>query len=136
MSKEKQAEAYLKEAELTLKSTKAIFQTSSNTGDKLWAQVIKNGYDALEQAASAAIAQKDKEIPRRHPAKINKFIELQNLDNQLEKSLLKWLQRRSQAQYVDIKGGEVKIPHNLFDKEDAEKIIEDVKKVIDKVKTN
>jgi len=66
-SKEKQAEAYLKEAELTLKSTKAIFHTSSENGDQLWAQVIKNGYDAIEQAASAAIAQSEEETPTTPP---------------------------------------------------------------------
>jgi len=131
MSSEEQAEAYLKEARLTLESTRAIYNTATETGRNLWAQVIKNGYDAIEQAASAAIAAEGEDIPRRHPAKINQFIELHEVPEDLRESLLEWLRRRSDAQYVDIRGDQMNIPHNLFDHDDAERILEDAKSTIE-----
>ena len=135
MSAEEQAEAYLNEAELTLESAQAIYNTASETGNKLWAQVVKNGYDAIEQAVSAAIAAEGEDIPRRHPAKINTFLEIHSPSQELADSLLNWLRRRSEAQYVDIRGDQVNIPHNLFDKDDAEQILEDAESVIELVES-
>jgi hypothetical protein len=54
-----QARAYLKEALLTLESAKAIFKNSSDK-KPLWSQVVKNCYDAMEQAISAAIRLKER----------------------------------------------------------------------------
>jgi HEPN domain-containing protein len=135
MSAEEQAEAYLNEAELTLESAQAIYSTASETGNKLWAQVVKNEYDAIEQAVSAAIAAEGEDIPRRHPAKVNTFLEIHNPSQELADSLLNWLRRRSEAQYVDIRGDQVNIPHDLFDKDDAEQILEDAESVIELVES-
>lgn len=120
MSSDEQATAYLREAALTLQSARTIFDAEA-PGDPLWAQVVKNAYDAIEQAVSAAIAAEEEPIPRRHPAKINAFLDLYDL----EERLLTWLRRRSDAQYVDIRGDEVTIPHEQFDESDAERILED-----------
>ena len=70
MSSEQQAEAYVKEAELTLESAEAIYNSAEESGESLWAQVVKNGYDAIEQAVSAGIAAENEAIPRNHPGKI------------------------------------------------------------------
>lgn len=78
MSSEEQAEAYFEEAELTLESAEAIYNSAEESGENLWAQVVKNGYDAIEQAVSAGIAAENEAIPRNHPGKINTFIESTN----------------------------------------------------------
>lgn len=130
---EKQGEAYLREAELTLSSAKAIFR-SADKGDEMWAQVVKNAYDAMEQAASGAIAKKGKKVPRDHPAKIKKFIDLAEPGEELTERLFQWLGKRSDAQYVDFKGSKVMIPHELFDRTDAKEIIDDADKVINYIK--
>lgn len=131
MSSEEQAEAYMEEARLTFQSARAILDSE---GDDLWAQVVKNAYDAIEQAISAAIAAADERIPRDHPAKVGTFIDLYDPDEDLEKALLYWLRRRSESQYVDIRGDEINIPHELFDRADAEEIMADAEAVLDRVK--
>lgn len=133
MSAQEQAEAYLNEARLTLESAQAIYNTATETGNQLWAQVVKNGYDAIEQAVSAAIAADGEDIPYQHPAKINTFLELHDPPQALADALLEWLRRRSDAQYVDIRGDNVNIPHTLFDRHDAEQILEDANAVIELV---
>jgi HEPN domain-containing protein len=130
MSSEEQADAYLEEAKLTLASAQAIFQTAEKSGDELWAQVVKNGYDAIEQAVSAGIAAEDEAIPRNHPGKINTFIELYAPRKEIEEILLHWLQRRSSSQYVDIRGDRLNIPHEQFTREDASQILDDVEIVL------
>lgn len=129
MSTEEQAIAYLEEATLTLEAAKAI-AAAVTASRQLWAQVVKNGYDAIEQAASAAIAAQGHAVPRRHPAKINTFIDLYDLDSDLEDRLLYWLRRRSESQYVDIRGDEITIPHELFDQTDAEAILADADRIL------
>ena len=129
MSTEDQATAYLEEATLTLEAARAIAEAAT-ASRQLWAQVVKNGYDAIEQAASAAIAARSHAIPRRHPAKINTFIDLYDLESELEDRLLYWLRRRSESQYVDIRGDEITIPHELFDQTDAEEILADADRVL------
>lgn len=129
----KQAEAYLKEAELTLRSAKVIFR-SAGQGEEMWAQVVKNAYDSMEQAASGVIAKKGEKIPRDHPAKIKSFIDLIQPEKELTDKLFKWLSKRSDAQYVDIKGNKIMIPHELFNRTDAEQIINDAEKLINYVK--
>jgi uncharacterized protein (UPF0332 family) len=104
MSSEEQAGAYLEEAELTLSSAQVIHNSAVETHEELWAQVVKNGYDAIEQAVSAAIAHRDETIPRAHPAKINTFLDLYHVSEDLEDTLLYWLRRRSDSQSVDIRG--------------------------------
>lgn len=125
MSSDDQAAAYLEEARLTLASARAIDREATNSEENLWAQVVKNGYDAIEQAISAAIAARGEPIPRAHPAKINAFIDFHDPTADVEEALLYWLQRRSEAQYVDIRGDEVAIPHEQFDRRDADRILED-----------
>lgn len=129
MSSKDQAAAYLAEAERTLEAAKAIYD-ASNGQQQLWAQVVKNSYDAIEQAASAAIAAQDHAIPRQHPAKINTFLDLYDIEDELEDQLLYWLRRRSESQYVDIRGDEINIPHEQFDHTDAEEILDDAEAVL------
>lgn len=100
----------------------------------MWAQVVKNGYDAIEQAASAGIAARDEVIPRDHPAKIRVFTGIYKMDQSLQKSLFDWLRRRSGSQYVDIVGDEIKVPHRSFGQKDAEKIVKDAEEVIELVR--
>lgn len=133
MSSEDQAAAYLEEARLTLDSARSIFETAASGRRNLWAQVVKNAYDAIEQAVSAAIAANGASIPRKHPAKINRFLELYDPADDLGKLLLYWLRRRSDSQYVDIRGDEINVPHEQFDRADAERILEDAERVLDHV---
>lgn len=130
MNRKKQATAYLREARLTLRSARTIYESSESRGD-MWAQVVKNAYDALEQAASAGIAHRNKRIPRSHTAKIRRFIELYDPTKELSERLFHWLGMRSDSQYVDIRGDEVVVPHKLFNQEDAEDILEDAEEVIE-----
>jgi HEPN domain-containing protein len=134
VSTDEQAEAYLREAELTLSSAHAIYNSASEQQEAMWAQVVKNGYDAIEQAVSAAIAARDESIPRRHPSEVNTFIDLYEPGDVLEDLLLHWLRRRSDSQYVDIRGGEVNVPHQQFGEDDAQRILEDAEKVISYVR--
>lgn len=134
MSSEEQAEAYFEEAELTLESAEAIYSSAEDSGENLWAQVVKNGYDAIEQAASAGIAAENEAIPQNHPSKINNFIELYDPREKVEDIFLHWLQRRSSSQYVDIRGDEINIPHEQFTQEDAEQILQDIETVLDHVR--
>lgn len=132
MSSEEQAEAYFNEARLTLESARAIHDVAGETAN-MWAQVVKNAYDAIEQAISAAIAASKERIPRDHPQKVTRFIDLDDPEERIEKTLLCWLRRRSDAQYVDIRGEEVNIPHELFDRTDAEEIVKDAETVLGRV---
>ena len=131
--KREQSIAYLEEARLTLESAGAIFIKSSNE-KTLWAQVVKNCYDAMEQAISAAIAFKGEVIPKDHPAKITKFIELYGRKDEIVQLLLNWLGKRARAQYIDIIKGEISVPHKLFTKKDAELALIDAKKIIEKIR--
>lgn len=133
MSKENQAEAYIEEARLTLESARAIFRTAEANDEALWAQVVKNGYDAIEQAVSAAIASRNEPIPRRHPEKINAFIDLLQPEEALETELLEWLDRRSSSQYVDVRGDELNVPHEQFGRQDAETVLEVAERVLEYV---
>lgn len=134
MSKEEQARAYLRESRLTLESARAVFRTAEETETELWAQVVKNGYDAIEQATSAGLAARDESIPHRHPAKIDAFVEAFDPPDDIEQSLLTWLRRRSSSQYVDVRGDEITVPHEQFDRRDAERILEDAETVLEFVR--
>ena len=136
MSTEDQADAYLEEAKLTLDSAEAVYNSAEESEKELWAQVVKNGYDAIEQAVSAGIAAENEAIPRSHPSKINTFIDLYQPSESIEDILLHWLQRRSSSQYVDIRGDDLNVPHEQFDEGDADQILEDVKTVIEYVQEN
>lgn len=133
MSTDEQAGAYLDEARLTVSSARAIHRAATAEHEALWADVVKNGYDAIEQAVSAGIAARDERIPRAHPAKIQTFIDLYQPPDHIDDLLLYWLQRRSDAQYVDIRGDEINVPHRVFEEDDAERILEDADTVIDYV---
>lgn len=133
--KEEQAREYLQEAELTFIASEGIFKQAKETGRKLWAQVVKNAYDAMEHAISAALAYKGLFIPKEHPEKITSFINNFNLrGSAIEKILTKWLGRRGKAQYVDIRGGKIYVPHEIFNENDAEEAIDDARRIIGYVK--
>ena len=129
MSTEEQARAYFREATLTLESARTVYEAASDA-NRLWAQVVKNGYDAIEQAVSAGIADRGRTVPRRHPAKINTFIDCFEPPETLEDRLLYWLRRRSDTQYVDIRDDEVNVPHVQFGRSDAERVLEDAERVL------
>lgn len=125
-----QAKIYLKEAKNTLKAAILIMKS----GTSLWANVVKNAYDAIEQAISAAIAKKGEIIPKEHPAKVTKFIELYNLYHKdIAKELQRWSRLRSRAQYVDVQHGKIFIPSKFFKKNDAERILKQAENIIDYV---
>lgn len=88
MSSGEQAQAYLEEARLTLASARAIFEAANSGRTDMWAQVVKNGYDAIEQAVSAAIAAAGGRIPRQHPAKITEFIDLYGPEDEFSERVL------------------------------------------------
>lgn len=92
--------------------------------------MVKNGYDAIEQAVSAAIAAEGETIPQNHPAKINVFLEIYEIDDEREAILLEWLRRRSDSQYVDIRGNEINVPHTTFDEDDARGMLADAEELI------
>lgn len=129
MSADEQARAYLREARLTLDSAHAIHESSSDA-NQLWAQVVKNGYDAIEQAVSAGIADRGRPVPRRHPAKINTFIDCFDPSARVEDDLLYWLRQRSDTQYVDIRDDKVNIPHEQFGRTDAERVLRDATQIL------
>lgn len=133
MSSEDQADAYLREAELTLRAARAIYRAASEEGEALWATVVKNGYDAIEQSISAGIAAEGEPVPRRHGAKIETFLSLYEPPEGFEEFLLEWHRQRSDSQYVDIRGDEVNVPHEQFDAESAERIIEDAVEALEYV---
>lgn len=96
------AKAYLKEAELTLESAQAIFERAKRTSKQLWSKVVKEAYDAMENCIMAALALRQRRIPRYHPAKIASFISEYGLEgSETAKNLTKWLARRARAHYVD-----------------------------------
>lgn len=133
--KRKQAKEYLKEAENSLKTAEIVFENCKNMKEDLWANVVKSCYDAMEQAVSSALGFSGKEMPREHPRKIDAFISEFCLDDSdIFDILRKWLSKRSNAQYVDIKFGRIIVPHEIFDKWDAEEAIKDAKTIIKFVK--
>ena len=132
--KEQQAENYLKEAELSLEAAKAIFEKAREEEKTLWANVVKCCYDAVEQAVSAALAKKGEIIPKEHPEKIKKLINVYTIEKTIENKLFYWLRKRSSSQYVDIKNDRVYVPHELFSEEDAEECLEDSEEVIDYIR--
>lgn len=97
--KEEQARAYLDEAKVTLDGAQIL----SESRDEGFAQVVKNAYDALEQALSAGIARRGRDVPQYHHGKVERFFTLYDHDR-LERKSLKWLSERETAQYVDFKG--------------------------------
>jgi len=132
--KEKQSKSYLEEAELSLETAQIIFDKAKEGDKDFWANVIKICYDSIEQAISAAIAKKNQRIPKEHPSKIKKFINLFEIDEELKEKLYFWLRKRSSSQYVDIKDDKISIPHELFDESDAQKALDDAREIIEKVK--
>lgn len=132
--KKEQSKKYMEEAELTIDAAQAIFDKAKEEDKDLWAHVIKCCYDAIEQAVSSAIAEKEEKIPIRHPEKINKFTELFDVPKELDEKISFWSGKRSSAQYIDIKNDKLSVPHELFDEEDAKKALEESKTVIDEIK--
>lgn len=123
--KRAQAEAYLREAETTLEGARILFENR----DGGYAQVVKNAYDAFEQALSAGIASKGDSIPRSHSAKIQEFFAHFEND-ELERAAFEWFSRRSSAQYVDVRGSDLSVPDENFGKADAEDILDDADRII------
>ncbi len=132
--KEKQAEKYIEEAELTLESAQIVFDRSKEEDRTLWANVVKGCYDAIEQVISAAIAKKDEVIPKEHPSKIRKFVNLYVVNKEFRDKISFWLGKRSSAQYVDIKDNKLSVPHELFDENDARKALDESREIIEEIK--
>lgn len=128
--KEEQAKKYLEEAELSLDAAKSVFDAAKSNSKKMWAQVVKGCYDAMEQAISAALAKKGLVIPKDHPTKVSEFLNTYKINEDFTKVLLFWLRKRSSSQYVDIKHGKVIVPHEVFSENDAEKAINDCGRII------
>lgn len=85
----------------------------------------------MEQAVSAAIANKGMIIPKDHPAKVTNFINIYDLrDSEIDILLSSWIGKRGKSQYVDIRRGKLFIPHEIFDEWDAEKALKDAKRII------
>jgi HEPN domain-containing protein len=121
-----QAKAYLSEAETTLRSAETLLEADP---EAFAPQVVKNAYDAFEQALSAGIAARGDDIPTRHGAKIQAFFG--PLDAaELEETAFEWHARRSEAQYVDRTGDGLSVPSSNFDRTDAERILEDAERII------
>ncbi len=122
----------MKEAELTLFTAKSIFEKAEKENKPVWANIVKNAYDAMENAIVACIAKKGEIIPREsHPEKLTKFVDLYQLNSsQISKIMSYWITKRSRAQYVDIRNGKVLVPYLFFDKNDATKILKDTEIII------
>lgn len=120
------AKAYLDEAETTLRSARVLFEQEP---DEFTSQFVKNAYDASEQAISAGIAARGEDVPKRHGAKIQRFFEPDDVD-ELERISFGWHARRSDAQYVDVRGTEISVPSKVFDREDAERILADAETIL------
>ena len=131
---EKQAEKYIEEAELSLNAAQIIFNQAKEQDKDMWANVIKGCYDAIEQAISAGIAKKNEVIPKEHPLKIKKFINLYIIDDELKNKIVFWLGKRASAQYVDIRDNKLSVPHELFNEEDGKKALDESKEIIDDIK--
>ncbi len=129
-TQQEQARTYLEEAELTLDAARAVFTEARDERKALWAIVVKNYYDAMEQAVSAVIASRGESIPRLHPEKVNRFIELSRPSQRLRDELNYWLNRRASAQYIDIRKGRLSIPHELFSEREAERALGDTERLI------
>ena len=126
----KQASAYLSEAETTLRSARVLF---GDDPEAFASQIVKNAYDALEQALSAGIAARGEDIPRRHGAKIQRYFEPLDAD-ELERMAFDWHSRRSNAQYVDFRGSELSVPSKNFGRDDAEQILTDTEELLEFVR--
>lgn len=122
-----QADAYLREAETTLESARVLYERDA---EAFASQVVKNAYDALEQAVSAGIAGRGEDIPRRHGAKIRQYFEPLDAD-ELERRAFHWHSRRSDAQYVDYRGTELSVPSQSFDNDDAAEILDDAETILE-----
>ena len=131
---EKQSKKYLEEAESTIYTAKIIFEKAKEEERDLWFNVVKTCYDAIEQAISAAIVRKNEIIPKQHPLKIKKFINLYSVEEKTKNKIYFWLGRRASAQYVDIKDGDVSVPQDLFEEEDAIKALEESEEIINDIK--
>lgn len=130
--KKKQAEAYLEEAKLSIKSAEASLKEAKEGGSDLWHSVVKSSYDAMEQAVSALLAMKGLDIPKTHPGKVEKFVN-EFGESEITERIYNWLGRRSKSQYVDIEGDEIIVPHELFDKIDAEESLKDARFVVERI---
>lgn len=122
----KQANAYLDQAERTLETAQILFDQDAK---RYASQIVKNGYDSLEQALSAGITAAGADVPRRHPGKVQRFFELYD-EPELQQMAFRWLSRRSEAQYVDFEGGKLSIPSEKFDGGDAGQILDDAGAVV------
>lgn len=127
--KDEQAEAYLEEAKLSIESAEAALERARNTEKDLWHSVVKSSYDAMEQAISALLAKKGMDIPKTHPGKVEKFVN-QFGESEIIERIYRWPSKRSKSQYVDVKRGEVVIPHKNFDEVDGKNSLEDAKFIV------
>ena len=125
--RDEQANAYLHEAKTTLESAQVLFERKPAA---FAPQIVKNGYDALEQALSAGLAARGEDGPKRHHTKIQRYFEPLD-ERDLERVAFGWYARRSDAQYVDFRGDELSVPSDNFDFKDAEQMLIDATSVLD-----
>lgn len=124
--KDEQASAYLHEAKTTLRSARVLFEKDP---DAFAPQVVKNAYDAFEQALSAGIAARGDDIPRRHGRKIQQYFDPLDAD-EMEQTAFEWHARRSESQYVDFRGSDLLVPSETFDRKDATQILTDAETIV------
>ena len=128
--KQEQSKEYMEEAKLSYEAAQTVFNSAESENKNLWAQVVKSCYDSMEQALSAVLAKEEQIIPTQHPQKVFKFINICKVNKEIEDILMRWLGKRSSSQYVDIKFGELSVPHKIFKKEDAEKALKETQTII------
>lgn len=132
--KKEQAKKYIEEAELSFYVAESLYNRAKDSNLDLWAHVIKNCYDAIEQAISAAIASEGEKIPREHPRKVYKFLGLFKVSQDIKKQIFFWMGERASTQYVDLKEDVVSVPHEMFSEEDAKKALDEAREIIDVIK--
>lgn len=132
--RERQAEAYLESAKLSLSIAQTILEKALAENKNLWAHVVKNAYDAAEQGISAALAKQGELIPKEHFEKVRKFLMLFSPPRNIETTLYFWLRKRAKSQYVDIEEGRLSVPQEIFKQPDAMQAIADCKKILDYIR--
>lgn len=125
MSNQRQADAYLHEANVTLEGARLLYEQREDVG---FEQVVTNAYAALEQALSAGIAAHGEDIPRDHRRKVIEFFDI--YDDRLRGLCLKWQSRRETARYVDFDGPDLSVPSERFDANDAAESLDDAQEVV------
>jgi HEPN domain-containing protein len=119
-----QARAYLHESEESL----AVARLARDHGH--WSVAVKEAFDAMEQAASALIAESGRAVPRRHSVKVQLFGEVCRPGDQLMRALAFWAKRRDRSRYVDERDGRFAAPSESFGDGDASDAVADAERIV------